>query len=398
MGLFGAGSASEPSQKAGISHLLEHMMFRGCEAFPTFSSLSEAFESLGGEWNAATGHEYTEFYYSGVVTHQEEATKLLADFLLAPKFNDLETEKRIVLRELDGELNEQGLNTDIDFHVLRLLWPESSMAQPIIGNAASLESITKDDLKSWYSSQYRPDEMVLAIVGGREDVARSLSQELFASFSKSSKSLRTSKSPISNAGPVFELIENSDSEYAVQIAYACEGTGSLLTPHYDLLSRVLSDGFSSRLVRRLREELGLVYDISTTLQQYDFGGTFSIATNVDEEHIETLLSEINLVIRSVCERGISEQELIRHKRRATTDLELVINDPTHAGFRVAWAVIKNQDTKLESWHNKIDDLKAADIQKAARDLFNKKHRIAVAMGPANQKVEAVFRRGLELFL
>ncbi|MCX6125649.1 MAG: pitrilysin family protein, partial [Proteobacteria bacterium] len=147
--LVHTGSRWESPEKSGLSHLLEHMMFRGSSLYPSFFELSEAFEGLGGEWNAATGHEYTEYFYSGTVDKEHDAFRLLSDFTLRPALNDLDTEKRIVLRELEGELNEHGVSTDVDFHILRHLWPETSMALPIIGSEGTLEKIKLEDLRAW---------------------------------------------------------------------------------------------------------------------------------------------------------------------------------------------------------------------------------------------------------
>jgi predicted Zn-dependent peptidase len=258
------GSRFEPVEKSGISHLLEHMMFRGSEAFPTFSLLSEAFEDFGGEWNAATGHEYTEFFYSGTQEHKENVFKLLADFFLRPKLLDLETERRIVLRELEGELNENGESTDTDYHVLRTVWPDTSMAMPIVGTESSLISITSDDLTKRINEQYFPANIVLVAVGSSLTEIKALTKLSFSEFPKSRKKSKDIDFSLPKfTGPKCVFIENSDNEYDVQVSFVCEGTNSSWTPAYDMLSRILGDGFSSRLVKRIREELGLVYDIKT---------------------------------------------------------------------------------------------------------------------------------------
>src|SRR4051794_25590431 len=117
----------------GVSHFLEHMMFRGSSRYPEFTRLAEAFEWLGGDWNAATGHEHTEYLYSGIRHTAADVIALFADFLETPQLTDIEVERAIILRELDGETNDHGHSTDLDYHVATLLWPGTTMAQPIIG-------------------------------------------------------------------------------------------------------------------------------------------------------------------------------------------------------------------------------------------------------------------------
>lgn len=111
------GARLEKSSELGISHFLEHMMFRGSERYPKFTDLAEAFEWLGGEWNAATGHEHTEYWYSGIHHTAPEIIELFADFLEHPKLTDIDIERNIIARELDGETNDHGHSTDLDYHI-----------------------------------------------------------------------------------------------------------------------------------------------------------------------------------------------------------------------------------------------------------------------------------------
>jgi predicted Zn-dependent peptidase len=110
-----AGSRLESGDHPpGVSHFLEHMMFRGSARYPEFTRLAEAFEWLGGDWNAATGQEHTEYWYSGIRHTAPEVIELFADFLESPQLTDVETERNIILRELDGETNDHGHSTDLD--------------------------------------------------------------------------------------------------------------------------------------------------------------------------------------------------------------------------------------------------------------------------------------------
>ena len=127
------GSRREPARLAGISHFLEHVLFRGSERFPGYTRLASEFEWLGGDWNAATGHEQTEYAYAGIGPTSSEAIELFAEFLERPRLADVDVERAIILRELEGETNEFGHNTDLDLHATRMLWPGTALARPILG-------------------------------------------------------------------------------------------------------------------------------------------------------------------------------------------------------------------------------------------------------------------------
>lgn len=390
------GCRDESFEKSGISHLLEHMMFRGSAKHPNFTALSEAFENLGGEWNAATGHEYTEYFYSGTVDKAEDAFDLLADFLLRPALQDLDTERRIVLRELEGELNEQGVSTDSDFHILRTIWPGTSMAMSIVGDEKSLSSIHQSDLNEWLAKHYQPQNMVICVVGGKASDARRLTKSHFHKFDRPRKKLepKNRRTP-SYEGPKVEVIENSDSEFDIQLTFVCEGTRSPKTAKYDMVSRLLADGFSSRLVRRIREELGLVYDISSDFHQYDGGGAFNINASVAETNIETFCAELFAVLDFLKSTPVTPSELVRHKTRALTDLQLVPTEPSHVAFRLSWSVLSGIDPRLETWREQMESIDAESIQEIAKELFQARNLAVVALGPTNKDITSRFQRSVE---
>lgn len=391
-----SGSRDETAETSGISHLLEHMMFRGSAKFPDFSALSEAFENLGGEWNAATGHEYTEFFYSGTADKADAAVELLADFILRPELQDLDTERRIVLRELDGELNENGVSTDADYHILKSLWPHSSMALPIVGTQKSLESIRQQDLLDWLERHYQPQNMVICMVGGKGADARRLTKGHFSSFDRPKRKLASKVRVLpSYQGPRLDVIENSDSEFDIQISFVCEGNRSPKTHLYDMLSRILSDGFASRLVRRIREQLGLVYDISSDFHQYDQGGSFNINASVSESNIEIFFTEFFAVLDGIKHAPVTAAELVRHKTRAFTDLQLIPTDAGHVGFRMCWSILAGIDPSLDAWHTKMEAVTADIIQDVAMCLFQPKNLAVVAIGPTNKDITSRFQKCMD---
>jgi predicted Zn-dependent peptidase len=379
--LVGVGSRHERPDQSGISHLLEHLMFRGCAKYPSFSDLSCAFESLGGEWNAATGHEYTEFYFNGTTGKMSEAVALFADFILRPALSDLDTERRIVLRELEGELNEQGISTDADYHISTKIWPNSSMAMPIIGTPETLNGLKTADIRNWFQTWYTPQNAVICAVGGNYQKVRDLIQTHFGPWTIDSTQSRKKGLQTNYAGPRSFWVENSDSEYQIQLSFLCEGTGSERTATYELLTRILSDGFSSRLTKRIREELGLVYDISSDLHQYDGIGLFNITASVVGENIKQFFEEVFLVLATVVKQEIKGDELDRHKYRTLVDLSITTAEPSALAWRGSWAMLSKTEAKLSVWAEKISRLTPEDVAASATTIFAAEKLCVVAVGP-----------------
>ena len=385
--LLGTGSRHEPKELSGISHFLEHMMFRGSDRYPSFSDLSVAFESLGGEWNAATGHEYTEFFYNGTATKISEIVALFADFIIRPAMHDLETERRIVLRELEGEFNENDISTDPDYHIATQVWAKSSMAMPIIGTPETLAKIDIGALRSWYKKHYTPANAVLCVVGGKVEETKKLLDTEFGSWQSGPKLVTPSSIATKFSGPNAFWVENSDNEYVVQISFVCEGTGSPKTAAYELITRMLSDGFSSRLTRRIREELGLVYDISADLHQYNGSGLISINASVLGENLKPFFREVFAVLDGLSAEKISLEELDRHKHRVLVDLDITTSEPPALAWRGSWATLSNTEAKLSQWAESFQQLDASLLGKLACEVFQPINLCVTALGPDEDNIK-----------
>ncbi|MEY4630234.1 MAG: hypothetical protein RIQ81_354 [Pseudomonadota bacterium] len=382
--LIKAGSRVEGAHESGISHFLEHMMFRGSKKYPSFGGLAEAFEWLGGEWNAATGQEYTEYVYSGVRRNHREAFELFHEFISEPVFRDIEVERQIILRELHGELNEFGISTDVPHHVSQLVWTGHALARPIIGEPATLARITEQSLKDYRACWYRPDSMALCVVGGTAEEAE-VGASLFGTYQAVGvappKSRDSSKHPPRKGLPASKVIENSDNEYQFQMAFRCEGQWHDNAPVYEILVRMLSDGFSARLPRRIREELGLVYDISSDATLLTDCGLMNINASVDYDNMGRFVSELGSLLRDVTESPVSARELEKFQRRALVDLEMAASEPTQVAFRCAWNELNGKSRSLHEYANRIMAVTADDIMRCAGKLFAPENRATVVLGP-----------------
>jgi predicted Zn-dependent peptidase len=379
--LIGTGSSHEPKELSGISHFLEHMMFRGSARYPSFSDLSVAFESLGGEWNAATGHEYTEFFFNGTSSKIGETVALFADFVIRPAMHDLETERRIVQRELEGEFNENDVSTDPDYHIATQIWANTPMAMPIIGTPETLAKISSADLLNWYKEHYTPTNAVLCLVGAKADESKKLLGAHFGAWQSDIKHKPHAPISVDFKGPHAFWVENSDNEYLIQMSFVCEGTGSPKTTAYELITRMLSDGFSSRLTRRIREELGLVYDLSAELHQYNGSGLLSINASVLGENLKPFFREVFLVLEKLASEPIPDEELKRHKHRVLTDLDITTSEPPALAWRGSWASLSKTEAKLAPWAEKFQHLDASFLGATASEVFQPKNLCVTALGP-----------------
>lgn len=379
-----AGARYETAQNSGVAHFLEHMMFRGSRKFPDFMKLAQAFEWLGGEWNAATGHEHTEYWFSGNRSAASEVVPLFADFMIHPRLNDLEIERDVIKKELQKELNEYGHSTDLDYHTLRQIWPESRLANPILGSLDNINNVTMDMIRDYRARHYHPATTVVTVVGGTgDDGILDLLEESFRDY-RSLTSHRAAHPPAIRQnfrGPKVQWINHPDNEYHVQLSFPCGGEHSGDSLHGVLTSRILGDGFSSRLMSNLREKRGLVYEINAGTSLYSDVGTLDITASVGSEQLIEFFQRLFQLLGQLRDKGPTLSEVTRAKRRSLMDMELLPSDPETLGFRWSWFLLNGKKPELVKSAHKLMGVERDDIGKFCAKVFRPAKMSLSILGP-----------------
>lgn len=394
------GSRYESTSQMGISHFLEHMMFRGSQAHPTFRQLAESLEWLGGEWNAATGPEHTEYWYLGTISNLTPAIAALAEALENPLFLDMDIERQVILRELQGELNEFGNSTDLAFQSATHMWRGNPISSLILGTEHSINSLTLADLTAYRDRTYIPVNMTVCTVGGEVADVPAYMDQLAKEFSQhrskfKGSSLERPPSPAAFKGPVSTIVNNTDNEYQVQLSFECEGLWSEKSATYEIITRILGDGFSSRLSCRLREELGLVYDISADTTMYTDVGSLNVTAAVGMDNFKIFLEELLKILCDLAQNGPKPSEVERAIRRTTSDLEILPHDPAGMGFRLAWMVGNQRDPSLALVSNRLQAVTADTVRKTCQELFRRQHTCLIAIGPEDKSTADMMKKVME---
>ena len=396
-----AGTRLESPKHLGISHFLEHMMFRGSKRFPEYAALAEAFESFGGEWNAATSHEHTEYWYSGISYTARDVLELFADFIQNPLLRELETERAIILRELDGETNELGHSTDLAAHIASLLWPHSSLDRPILGTRQTLQAITVEDLKLYRKNFYKPSRMALCAIGGPDDLLETMAQVFAADSQGETLSPEILSFPVLAAGdkapkgPRIKWVEHPDNEYEIKLSFLCPHEWSPEAPALHLLARILGDGFSSRLTRHLREKKGLVYDISCQAGLgFDYG-TIDIDASCNIEQFDDFHTELFRLLQEFRDQGITSNELKRVQFRSLVDLELSLNHPEAIGSRLSWAQLCQVPWTLTQQVERVRRVQVEHINHLIQKIFRPENMALVALGPQQDHLEQRMEKAIK---
>jgi len=385
-----AGSRFEKKEEAGISHFLEHMMFRGSKENPSFLDLAQKFEAFGGEWNAATGHEHTEYTYLGLSDASIPITQLFGELLANPLLLNPEKEKQIILREIEDEMNEFDEFLDLDFHSGKLIWKEEGFQSPITGEKTTVVNLGIEHLRAYHSLHYVAENIIICTFGSvdREEIQKTVEDSFHFPQRKNDEfQLKKEEEKKSSELPLLKFVKNTDNQYQVQLNFLAKGEWSNKTSFHALICHILANGFSSRLSKSLREEKGLVYNVSSYLSSFVDRGFLSINYACTKEHFFLAFLELLLVLKGLKENGITEEELIRAKRQETLESINLIHDPEAYSFYLARHKHWNKELDMEASFKEIESIQKENIQQEIKDLFQASKTLLVVMGGEELKWE-----------
>lgn len=396
------GSRDENANTNGVSHFLEHMMFRGSERLPNSVTLAAAMESFGGEANAMTSVESTVYWLKGSTRRLEEAFDIFSEFFLRPNFADLETERDIILQELANDYNEAGDNIDCETLAMGSMFPGHPLGLPIIGTEESIQRLTIAELKQKHGEYYTPKSCILTLVSPLP--TEQVTQFAEATFGKPwaharSTSQRRDVLPVdyySQAKPKRTLVlqNNSDNQYVFKLMLPGAGGLNEKVVHDIIVERLLDDGISSRLPATIREKHGLVYDISADAQSYVDVGTFSIDATISQHSMQKLLDALLIELVRVCQEPPRPDELERLKFRYLFDLEVMGENPSRLITREVTQMFLNIQLPLQQEAEIVRSITPETVQQTAKKILTHPRQTVVLVGPRARK----FRSSVEKFL
>ncbi|ATW24213.1 M16 family metallopeptidase [Candidatus Formimonas warabiya] len=307
----GTGSRFEDKRIHGVSHFLEHMLFKGTKN-RNAKQIAESLEAVGGQINAFTSKEHTCYYAKVLSDHFDLAADILADMFLNSLFSaeEMDKERNVILEEI--KMYEDTPDELVHDVYSRTLWPQDPLGQSIIGTSKSVENISRDQLIAYYQSTYVPQNVVIAIAGKiqREVVLEKL-EKLFSPLSGQFQP------PSLNEPQAF-----SDASFVakdIEQMHLCLGTPGLSSQHDNIyalsvLNNVLGGGISSRLFQEVREERGLTYTIYSYHSGYSNSGIFGVYAGTSLQNSQAVTEIILKQISDIKRNGITPQELENTKQ------------------------------------------------------------------------------------
>ena len=377
----GAGSRYERDEEAGLSHFLEHMLFKGASRRPTAKEISEAIESVGGIHNAATDREVTIYYAKVPYTAAGDALDILSDMVRDPIMDaaELEKERHVILEELasieDSPAEMAGILID------ETLWPGQPLGRNVGGTPESVRTLPLAAVNRYMRDQYVPANMVLVAAGNvrHTDIVAAAERWL-------------GEMPAAAPGSWFPATaRNGASRLAVhdkatEQAHLCLAFPAVSARHpdryaVDLLSAVLGEGMSSRLFLELREERALVYDVHTYPSEFRDAGSFTVYAGCDPGDARTTL-EVTLDEISKVLADLPEKELEKGKQMARGRIQLRMEDTRSvAGWLGSQELLLDEILTVDEVVARIDAVTRDDVLRIGRELLQPGKAALAAVGP-----------------
>ncbi len=375
------GGRNDPPGREGLSHFLEHILFRGTADFDSSMAIESAFEAIGGAPNAATDAESTCFYSRVHPDHVKDGMKIFASMLQRPLLSGLEVEKRIITEEAREDLNEEGEEINPDTIVSRLLWPRHPLGMPTIGTLQSIAAIDREDLEGHLRNFYVPPAAVLVVSGPvhSHDVFAA-AHECFGDWQGSAPS--PAKFFASSCGrPRIKCVQDSDSQMNLQLAYLGPAREDRRFMAVRFLRRILAGGGGSRLHVRLREELGIIYSVEGSIGAYDETGCMAFDLSTAPE---TLIAAIEATLEElfrITDEQVPTDELERVRNSYIFDLEFSRDSAYEMGGRFGWGELMGVVRSIEEDQSEARRITVSELQKTAREIFRPENLRMVAVGP-----------------
>ncbi|HHW40398.1 MAG TPA: insulinase family protein [Syntrophomonadaceae bacterium] len=375
---IGTGSRLEKKEDAGISHMIEHILFKGTKR-RTAKQIAESIESLGGQLNAFTSKEYTCYYARVLDEHLPLAVDVLSDMYFSSLFRaeDIEREKKVIQEEI--RMYEDTPDEIIHDLFTQTIWDGHPLGRPVIGTMESVSGLTKEKILDFYHKYYNPSNLVLAFAGNLSH--EQVLELVEANFSES------------NSGQLIPAMEPPETKAAfktfvrpLEQAQMCLGVPAV--SQYDekiyplqVLNNILGGGASSRLFQKIREERGLVYTVYSYYTTFHDTGLFTIYAGTNPGSISEVLDLIWHEINHIVREGITEEELTRTKEQIKGSLLLASESVVHRMHRLGKSeLIHHRLITPEEILQKISLVTPDDVRNLAAELLEPSRFTLVVLG------------------
>lgn len=377
------GSRDESAEESGISHFLEHMVFKGTKKRSVLE-IAQSLESLGGYLNAFTNKEQTCFYARALDEHVGEAMDVISDLIQNSTFKkkELERERTVVIEELRSAADNPE---DIIFDYFdKAIFPEHNLGFPIIGTEVNLRRFTRDDLLAHIETHYAPSHVVVAAAGNVDHNA------LVRLTEKYLTQLPAERHNGNRLAAPKEIDHSTYAEYyrPINQAHICLGTLGYSIRHRDryafmVMNALLGEGMSSRLYQTIREKHGLAYSVYSFANMMSDAGVFGVYIGTEKKNVKNSIELIQRELSKLRTTPVTKVELDRTKSQIKGVMMLGLENMSGRMMRLGSTELYFESfTSLDEIIRRVDAVTSEELQSVANDLFRAETFSTVIVRPA----------------
>jgi predicted Zn-dependent peptidase len=381
------GSRDEAPAQAGVSHFLEHLLFKGTKTHSAIE-IAETFDGLGAAVNAATGKESTQLHARLLDTHTEEAFELLAEMLLGPTFPEIDSERQVVLEEIAMYEDEPS---DTVHDVLdRAIFGGHPLGRRVLGEAEVISSIPVADIGAYHRERYTAGKLVVAAAGNleHERIVELAARHLDPPADGEALDL----APPETDGATVAFKRKDTEQYHVCLGGPGLARGDERRFALTILDAAFGGSTSSRLFREVREKRGLAYAVGSYIQQFVDGGLVGLYVGTREDNVDEACSVIGSELASLHADGIGDEEISRAKEHIKGRIVLSSESTAARMSRIGKSILFGTPLlTLDEMLARVDAVTSEQVTELARELYSPDALSAAAIAPDEDR----FRAALE---
>ncbi|MDW0115685.1 pitrilysin family protein [Sporosarcina thermotolerans] len=372
-----AGSLDENKAEWGLSHFIEHMLFKGTTN-RSAKAIAEQFDRIGGDINAYTSKEMTCFYTTVLDYHAEKAMEILVDMFFHSVFDEteIEKEKSVILDEIASV--EDTPDDDVDERLWSVMYPNHPIGRSIGGVKDTLGKFNRKMIDDYMSRLYTPENIVISIAGNYDEKLVDFIESKFGAFSGNAKGIDS----ISDVQPIFKSgLTTKHKE--IEQAHICIGYPGLALNEKRLHDLILLDSIvggtmSSRLFQEIREEQGLAYSVFSYYSSYTMAGSFVIYGGTSPEQLENMVVTMDRITAQIKSEGVTELELSNAKEQLKATILLGLESTESRMHRNGKnELVLNEHKGIDEVQSIIDSVKITDVNQIAYETFTDKRAISI---------------------
>lgn len=385
------GSRFESQATNGVSHFLEHMLYRGTPSYPSAHEQALAFETLGGTLFAATAKDFGSMQIAMPPEQFEEVLPLFSEVYQEPCYNGLNIERGIVSEEILESLDESGNVIDADDLIAEMMFPGHPLSYPITGTSHQLQRFDVP-LLTQHHARFYVGKTTTIVAAGPFDPSKILKrlESLFSGLPAGES--QTTSPPPKQKKAKFRYVEHAASQTSVRMGFRAP---SFLAPEEaatQLLVRLLDDGLSTRLYEHICDRKGLCYDVAAGYEAYEDTGLVDLSADSSSEKAAEVLGELFNVVRRLRDSGPTESELDKAKRRHGWQLRQILDDPEEVASHYGLAELTGTRQEPNDRKAQMSAVTVEQVREAATSLFRPESLNVVAVGGRSKRVKDQLRR------